>query len=241
MGEGLYTSEELSRVPEIALRFSRGCGNPTGFAQLQPGEVVVDLGCGGGIDVFLAAGQVGPNGRVIGVDFAPEMIEGAALVMREAGLSGQVELLVDDLEQLDLPDDTADVVISNCVINLCPDKEAVYREAHRILRPGGRVAISDVILTASIPPPIRERLRTKWVGCLGGAIEEGDYFRIVEGAGFTELKVLSRHTLDPEGLRAMAGCPGDEFTPAPAEEDVAATDGKVASIKFTAVKAIRAS
>lgn len=221
------------------MRFSRGCGNPTGFADLRPGEVVVDLGCGGGIDVFLAAKHVGPGGRVIGVDFAPEMIEGAADAMREAGLLGQVELLVGDMEQLDLPDDSADVVISNCVINLCPDKEAVYREAHRILRPGGRVAISDVILIASIPPPIRERFRATWAGCLGGAIEADDYFRIIEEAGFTEIEVLSRHTLDPEGLRAMAGCPGDEFTPAPAEEDVAAADGKVASIKFTALKAMR--
>ena len=176
---------------------------------------------------------------MIGVDFAPEMIEGAADAMREAGLLGQVELLVGDMEQLDLPDDSADVVISNCVINLCPDKEAVYREAHRILRPGGRVAISDVILIASIPPPIRERFRATWAGCLGGAIEADDYFRIIEEAGFTEIEVLSRHTLDPEGLRAMAGCPGDEFTPAPAEEDVAAADGKVASIKFTALKAMR--
>jgi SAM-dependent methyltransferase len=238
MGEGLYSSEEFARVPEIALRFSRGCGNPTGFAQLQPGEVVVDLGCGGGIDTVLAAGHVGSHGRVIGVDFTPEMIEGAAQAVREAGVSGQVELVVGDMEQLDLPDDSADVVISNCVINLCPNKEAVYREAYRILRPGGRVAISDIILTASIPPPIRERFRATWAGCLGGAIEEDDYFRIVEEAGFTKLEVLARHTLNPEGLRAMAGCPGDEFTPAPAEEDVAAADGKVASIKYTALKAL---
>jgi len=105
------------------------------------------------------------------------------------------------------------------------------------LRSGGRVAISDIVLTASIPPPIRERLRATWAGCLGGALEQDGYFLIVEEAGFTKLEVLTSHTLDPEGLRAMAGCPGDEFTPAPAEEDVAAADGKVASIKFTAVKA----
>jgi arsenite methyltransferase len=239
VGEGLYTSEELSRVPEIALRFSRGCGNPTGFALLQPGEVVVDLGCGGGIDIVLAAGHVGSHGRVIGVDLAPEMIEGAAQAAGEAGVSDQVELVVGDLEQLDLADGSADVVISNCVINLCPDKAAVYREAYRILRPGGRIAISDVVLTASIPLPIRERFRAVWAGCLGGAIEEDDYFCLVESAGFTKLEILARHTLDPEGLRAMAGCPGDEFTPAPAEEDVKSADGKVASIKFTAVKALR--
>jgi len=238
MGEGLYTSEELDRVPEIALKFSRGCGNPTGFAQLQPGETVVDLGCGGGIDIILAAGHLGSSGRVIGVDLTPEMIEGAAQAVREAGVSDQVELLVGDMEQLDLPDDSTDVVISNCVINLCADKEAVYREAYRILRPGGRIAISDIILTESIPSPFRERFRASWAGCLGGAIEEDDYFHIIEEAGFTKPEVLTRHTLDPEGLRAMAGCPGDEFTPAPAEEDVAAADGKVASIKFTALKAL---
>ena len=237
MGEGLYTSDELSRVAEIALKFSRGCGNPTGFAQLQPGEVVVDLGCGGGIDTILAADHVGPQGSVIGVDFTPEMIDGAVQAVRDAGVSDRVELVVGDMEQLDLADASADVVISNCVINLCPDKEAVYGEAYRILRSGGRVAISDIVLTASIPPPIRERLRATWAGCLGGALEQDDYFLIVEEAGFTKLEVLTSHTLDPEGLRAMAGCPGDEFTPAPAEEDVAAADGKVASIKFTAVKA----
>jgi len=218
-------------VPEIALRFSRGCGNPSGFAHLQPGDVVVDLGCGGGIDTVLAAGRVGPRGRVIGVDFSPEMIEGAAQAVREAGVLDRVELVVGDMERLDLPDDSADVAISNCVVNLCPDKEAVYREAYRILRPGGRVAISDIVLTASLPLPIRERFRTGWAGCLGGAIEEDDYLGLVEEAGFTEIKVLSRHTLDPEALRALAGCPGEEFTPAPME--------KVASIKFTAVKAPR--
>jgi SAM-dependent methyltransferase len=238
MGEGLYSSEELDRVPEIALRFSRGCGNPAGFAQLQSGEVVVDLGCGGGIDTVLAAGHVGSQGRVIGVDFAPKMIEGAIQAVSEAGVSDQVELVVGDMEQLDLADDCVDVVISNCVINLCPDKEAVFREAYRILRPGGRLAISDIILTASIPSPIRERLRASWAGCLGGAVEEDDYFRIVEEAGFSKPEVIARHNLDPAGLRALAGCPGDEFTPAPAEEDVAAADGKVASIKYTALKAL---
>ena len=238
MGEGLYTSDELDSVPEIASRFSRGCGNPTGFAQLQSGEVVVDLGCGGGIDIVLAAGHVGSSGRVIGVDLTPEMIEGAAQTVREAGVSDQVDLVVGDMEQLDLADASADVVISNCVINLCADKEAVYREAYRILRPGGRIAVSDIVLTASIPPQIRERFRATWAGCLGGAIEEDDYFHIVEEAGFTKLEVLTRHALDPDGLRAMAGCPGDEFTPAPAEEDVAAADGKVASIKYTAFKAL---
>ena len=226
-------------MPVIALRFSRGCGNPTGFAQLQPGEVVVDLGCGGGIDIVLAAGHVGSHGRVIGVDFAPEMIEGAAQTVREAGVSDQVELVVGDLEQLDLADGFADVVMSNCVVNLCPDKEAVYREAYRILRPGGRIAISDIVLTASLPLPIRERFRAAWAGCLGGAIEEDDYLGLVEAAGFTKLEILARHALDPEGLRALAGCPGDEFTPAPAEEDVTSADGKVASIKFTAIKALR--
>jgi arsenite methyltransferase len=237
VGEGLYTSDELSRVPEIALKFSRGCGNPTGFAQLQPGEVVVDLGCGGGIDTILAAGHVGPRGSVIGVDLTPQIIDRAKQAVPDSGVSDRVELVVGDMEQLDLADASADVVISNCVINLCPDKEAVYGEAYRILRPGGRVAISDIVLTASIPPPIRERLRATWAGCLGGALEQDDYFRVVEEAGFTELEVLTSHILDPEGLRAMAGCPGDDFTTAPVEEDVAAADGKVASIKFTAVKA----
>lgn len=235
--QGLYSQEELSLVPEIALNLSRGCGNPTGFANLQPGDVVVDFGCGGGIDVILAAHKVGLQGRVVGIDFADQMIERARQAMAEAGLQGRnIELRVSGMEKTQLPGSFADVVISNCVINLCPDKDAVYEEAFRILRPGGRLAISDIVLTENIDPDLQERFRSTWAGCLGGAIAEEDYWQTVRRAGFAEIQVVARHTLTPQELEAMACCPGEEFTPAPAKEDLAVVQGKVTSIKFTAVK-----
>jgi len=224
-------------VPEIALNLSRGCGNPTGFANLQPGDVVVDFGCGGGIDVVLAAHSVGSRGRVIGIDFTDEMIERAGQTVKEAGLKdSNVELQVADMEEPPLPDGFADVVVSNCVINLCPDKEAVYRSAFRLLRPGGRVAISDIVLTEEIDPQLRERFQSTWAGCLGGAIPDEDYWRTVRRAGFREIAVVARHTLCLEELEAMACCPGKDFTPAPAEEDLAVVQDKVLSVKFTAAK-----
>ena len=224
-------------VPEIGINLSRGCGNPTGFANLQPGEVVVDFGCGAGIDVILAAHKVGEQGRVVGLDFAPKMIERAKQAVIASGLHERdIELRVTDLENTQLPHSYAGVVISNCVINLCPDKKAVYGEAVRILKPGGRLAISDVVLTEEIDPRLRERFQEYWAGCLGGAVPEDDYWQTITNAGFGEIKTVSRHTLTPQELEAMACCPGKEFTPAAAQEDLAAVQGKVVSVKFTAVK-----
>lgn len=233
---GLYGQEELSLLPEIALNLSKGCGNPVGFANLQAGEVIVDFGCGAGIDVILAAHKVGPGGKIVGVDFSPCMIERAQQAVAEASLKDTVELLVADMERLELPDGFADVVISNCVINLCPDKEAVYREAFRILKPAGRLAISDIVYTEKVDPKVQERFQSTWAGCVGGAIEEDSYFEIVRKAGFRQVEVVARHTLPPKELEAMACCPGPEFTPAPAKEDLAVVQGKVTSVKFTAVK-----
>ncbi len=167
---GLYGKEELSLIPETALILSRGCGNPTGFADFQRGEVVVDFGCGAGIDVILAAHRVGSSGKVVGVDFAPETIHRAREAIAQAEVQALVELLCSDTDRLDLPDGFADVVISNCVINLCPDKDAVYREAFRVLKVGGRLAISDIIVANKIAPESTERLQSTWTGCLGGAI-----------------------------------------------------------------------
>jgi len=235
--QGLYGQEELSLVPEIALKFSRGCGNPTGFADLQPGDVVVDFGCGGGIDVILAARKVGSQGRVTGIDCAPQMIERAKQAVAEAGLQDcNIELRTAYLDKTQLPDDFADVVISNCVINLCPDKDAVYKEAFRILRASGRIGISDVVFTESVASELRERFQSTWSGCLGGAIPEDDYWQTVREAGFAEIQIVSRHLLTPEELEAMACCPGEEFTPPPSKEDRVAVEGKVASVKFTAIK-----
>ncbi|MFQ5775280.1 MAG: methyltransferase domain-containing protein [Kiloniellaceae bacterium] len=233
---GLYSREELSLVPETAFTLSRGCGNPTGFAELQSGETVVDFGCGAGIDIVLAAHKVAPGGRVVGVDFAPHMIERAKQTVAEAGVTKTTEFVVTDLERAQLPDGFADVVISNCVINLCPDKGAVYREVFRVLKPGGRLAISDIVYTGRIDPQVHERFRSTWAGCVGGAIEEDRYFQIVHDAGFTRAEVVARHPLQPKELEEMACCPGPEFTPVPAKEDIASVAGKVVSIKFRAGK-----
>ena len=233
---GLYASEELSLVPQSAFRLSRGCGNPVGFADLQLGEVVVDFGCGAGIDVILAAHKVGAGGKVVGVDFASRMIERATGAVAEANLTEITELVVSDLERVELRDGFADVVISNCVINLCPDKEAVYREAFRVLRPRGRLAISDVVYSEGIDPRMRERLQSTWAGCVGGAIEEDRYFQVLRVIGFTDIEIVARHPLKPNELEEMACCPGPEFTSPPAKEDIVSVEGNVVSIKFRASK-----
>jgi SAM-dependent methyltransferase len=201
--------------------------------------VVVDFGCGSGIDVVLAAHKVGQEGRVVGIDFAPQMIERAIEAVAAAGLQGRsIELRVAEMTQSQLPAGFADAVTSNCVINLCPDKRAVYREVFRVLRPGGRLAISDIVLTEQISPQLRHRFQESWSGCLGGAIAEAEYWETVGGAGFTELKVVSRHLLTPAELEAMASCPGEDFTPPPRAEDRVLVEGKVASVKFTAIKPV---
>ena len=225
-------------APEVALNLSRGCGNPTGFANLQPGDVVVDFGCGGGIDVILAARKVGEDGKVVGIDFAPQMIKQAKKAVIDSGLQERdIDLRVADMGKSQLPKDFADVVISNCVINLCSDKDAVYEEAFRILKDSGRLAISDIVLIENIDFQLQMRFQSTWAGCLGGAILEKNYWQIMERAGFTEIQIVSRHTLTPVELKAMACCPGEEFTPPPKNEDLEIVQGKVDSVKFTAVKA----
>jgi arsenite methyltransferase len=233
----LYSDAELALLPAVALNLSRGCGNPTGFANLQVAEVVVDFGCGGGIDIILAAHKVGPQGKVIGLDFSAQMIERANQAVVEAGLQDRdIEFKVTDLDNSQLPDSCADVVISNCVINLIPNKDAVYQEAYRVLKPGGRLAISDIVLSENIDPELQERFQSTWAGCLGGAVAAAEYWLTIQKAGFTGVQIVSRHVLTPEELTAMACCPGEEFTPPPDQEDLAMAQGKVASVKFTALK-----
>ncbi len=165
------------------------------------------------------------------------MIARARQAVADAGLQAcQIELRVADIESTQLPDGIADVVISNCVINLCPNKAAVYEEAFRILRPGGRLAISDIVLTENIDPELQARFQSTWAGCLGGAIPEEDYWQAIRKAGFADVQTVARHLLTPEELEAMACCPGGEFTPPPRKEDRALVEGEVASVKFTAVK-----
>ena len=184
----------------------------------------------------MAAHKVGEKGKVIGLDFAPQMIDRAKQAVAEAGLKDRdIELRVADMGDSELPDNFADVVTSNCVINLCPDKEAIYKEACRILRSGGRLAISDIVYTEFIDSQLQKRFQSTWAGCLGGAIPEEDYMQIVRRVGFDEIQIIARHILTPEELHAMASCPGEEFTHPPGREDCLLVEGKVASIKFTAV------
>ena len=197
----------------------------------------MDFGCGGGIDVILAARKVGDGGKVVGIDFAPQMIERAKQAVIESGFQERdIDLRVADMGNSLLPNDFADVIISNCVINLCPDKDAIYQEAFRILRFGGRLAISDIVLTEDIDSQLQLRFQSIWAGCLGGAILEESYLQIIGRAGFTAIQIVSRHTLSPTELKAMACCPGEEFTPPPNKEDLEIVQGKVDSVKFTAIK-----
>ncbi|HET9216128.1 MAG TPA: arsenite methyltransferase [Terriglobia bacterium] len=183
----LYGIEEIAQLPETALLASFGCGNPTALAELKPGEVVLDLGSGGGIDVLLSARRVGPHGKAYGLDMTDEMLAVAEQNRQKSGLTN-VQFLKGEIEEIPLPDNSVDVIISNCVINLSADKEKVLREAFRVLKPGGRFAVSDVVTRGEIPPEIRERVLL-WVGCIAGALEENDYRLKLKDAGFVNIEI----------------------------------------------------
>jgi SAM-dependent methyltransferase len=183
-----YLPEELGNVPEEAA-MGLGCGNPTAIAALKEGEVVVDLGSGAGLDVFLASSKVGPKGKVIGVDMTEEMLEKARSLAQTHGY-GNVEFRLGEIENLPLEDESADVIISNCVINLSPDKGRVFQEAYRVLRPKGRLAVSDIVSEEPLPAELRQDLEA-WAACVGGALEQGEYLNMIGAAGFKEVKVSS--------------------------------------------------
>src|SRR4029077_874364 len=183
----LYDESQISALPEEALKASLGCGNPTALAELQPGETVLDLGSGGGIDVLLSARRVGPAGKAYGLDMTDEMLGLARENQRKAGVQN-VEFLKGEIENIPLPENAVDVVISNCVINLSADKNRVLREAFRVLRPGGRFAVSDVVTRGDIPPDVRQSVLL-WVGCLAGALEENEYRVKLAAAGFAQVEM----------------------------------------------------
>jgi SAM-dependent methyltransferase len=185
-----YASEEVAGLPASVTGASLGCGNPVAISELQSGETVLDLGSGGGIDCFLAAQQVGPEGHVIGLDVTPDMIKLARHNARQMGLAN-VDFRFGEMEDIPLPSESVDVIISNCVINLSPDKDAVFAEAYRVLRPGGRMNVSDIVLRGELPESVRDRLDA-WAGCVAGALEETDYLNKIRAAGFEDLEVLSR-------------------------------------------------
>ncbi len=183
----LYSHGQTSQLPEEAVLASLGCGNPTALAELKPGETVLDLGSGGGIDVLLSAQRVGPAGKAYGLDMTDEMLALAEDNKRKAGVEN-VEFLRGEIENIPLPDNSVDVIISNCVINLSADKDRVLREAFRVLRPGGRLAVSDVVTTGAMLPEIRESVLL-WVGCVAGALEESEYRAKLSSAGFEDIGV----------------------------------------------------
>ena len=208
---GLYSADEAAQVPAGALAASLGCGNPTAMLALEPGETVLDLGSGGGIDVLLAARRVGPDGRAYGVDMTDEMLALARQHQQTAGVTN-AGFLKGTIEAVPLPDASVDVVISNCVINLSADKGAVLREAFRVLKPGGRLAISDVVSQRDVPASIRASME-HWIGCIAGALDVSDYRARLERAGFTDVSFeITREYRSDEagGFLATAGIPVED-------------------------------
>jgi SAM-dependent methyltransferase len=183
----LYDANQTSQLPDMAVQASLGCGNPTALAQLKPGETVLDLGSGGGIDVLLSAKRVGPAGKAYGLDMTDEMLALANENKRKAGVEN-VEFLKGEIENIPLPDSSVDVIISNCVINLSANKDLVLKEAFRVLKPGGRFAVSDVVTRGEVHPEIRKSILL-WVGCVAGALEENEYREKLAGAGFENIEL----------------------------------------------------
>jgi arsenite methyltransferase len=225
----LYEAGQASEVPEAAMKASLGCGNPTALAELKPGETVLDLGSGGGIDVLLSARRVGPSGKAYGLDMTDEMLELARENQHKAG-ARNVEFLKGEIENIPLPDNSVDVIISNCVINLSGDKARVLREAFRVLKPGGRFAISDVVTRGTMLPEIRQSMQA-WVGCIAGALEENDYRNKLAAAGFEQIEIEPTRVYRAEDAREfLAGQGIDVQVIAPQ------VDGKFMSAFIRAVK-----
>jgi 2-polyprenyl-3-methyl-5-hydroxy-6-metoxy-1,4-benzoquinol methylase len=225
----LYDSSQTSQIPQDAVLASLGCGNPTALARLSPGETVLDLGSGGGIDVLLSARRVGPPGKAYGLDMTDEMLALARENQRKAGVAN-VEFLKGEIEHIPLPDNSVDVIISNCVINLSADKDQVLKEAFRVLKPGGRLAVSDVVTRGEMPPEIRERVLL-WVGCIAGALEENEYRAKLAAAGFENVDLEPTRIYRVDDARAFLSGEGidvDAIAPQ--------VDGKFMSAFIRAVK-----
>jgi arsenite methyltransferase len=225
----LYSDAETAGLPAEALAVSLGCGNPTALIDLQPGQTVLDLGSGGGIDVLLSANKVGPTGKVYGLDMTDDMLALARENQRKAGATN-VEFLKGTIEAIPLPDQSVDVIISNCVINLSVDKDAVLREAFRVLKPNGRVAVSDVVIRGEVPGEVRRSMEL-WVGCVAGALRDDEYASKLKTAGFVDVELDPWRVYRVDDARAFladAGVDVDQIAPQ--------VDGKVASAFIRARK-----
>ena len=225
----LYDSAQAGQVPEEAMLASLGCGNPTALAMLNPGEVVLDLGSGGGIDVLLSARRVGPTGKAYGLDMTDEMLALANENKRKAGAEN-VEFLKGEIEEIPLPDNSVDVIISNCVINLSADKDRVLREAFRVLKPGGRFAVSDVVTRGAIAPAIRQSVLL-WVGCVAGALGDDEYRGKLLDAGFEQIDIEPTRVYRAEDAREILAAEGVD-----ADAIAPEVDGKFMSAFVRAVK-----
>jgi SAM-dependent methyltransferase len=224
-----YYREETAGLPQEAVLASLGCGNPTLLAELREGEIVLDLGSGGGIDVLLSARRVGPAGKVYGLDMTDEMLALANENKRKAG-AGNVEFLKGEIENIPLPDSSVDVIISNCVINLSADKPRVLKEAFRVLRPGGRLAVSDVVRRGEVPASIAQNLQA-WAGCIAGALEIDEYKRLLTEAGFTSVDIEPTRVYRLEDARAFLSESGIDPESLPAEIDGAFMSGFVRAVR----------
>jgi arsenite methyltransferase len=225
----LYNETQKSGLPREVVAASLGCGNPTALAKLQPGETVLDLGSGGGIDVLLSAKRVGPSGKAYGLDMTDEMLALARENQRKAGVEN-VEFLKGAIENIPLPDNSVDVIISNCVINLSGDKDRVFSEAFRVLKPGGRVAVSDVVVRGEVPAQIRKSMEL-WVGCIAGALDEADYRERLRGAGFESIDLETTRVYRPKEAREFLATAGLDV-----ESVAPQIDGKFTSAFVRAVK-----
>ena len=197
----LYDKRQKNEVPDAAIKASLGCGNPTALAELKPGEVVLDLGSGGGIDVLLSARRVGPTGKAYGLDMTDEMLALAETNKLESGLTN-VEFMRGEIEHIPLPDNSVDVIVSNCVINLSGDKDRVLQEAFRVLKPGGRLAVSDVVVRGDVPAEIKRSMEL-WVGCVAGALTDDDYRTKLAYAGFDRIDIEATRVYNIEDARAF--------------------------------------
>lgn len=207
----LYAANETTGLPQTAVGASLGCGNPTALATLKPGEVVLDLGSGGGLDVLLSARRVGPTGKAYGLDMTDEMLELARENQRKAGVEN-VEFLKGEIEDIPLPDESVDVIISNCVINLSGDKKRVLAEAHRVLKPGGRFAVSDVVVRGPVPAELRRSMEL-WVGCVAGALEEDEFRSLLSEVGFEAVDIEPTRIYSAQDARTFlteAGLDADQ-------------------------------
>jgi arsenite methyltransferase len=229
----LYDESQAQQIPESAMLASLGCGNPTALAKLSPGETVLDLGSGGGIDVLLSAKRVGPAGKAYGLDMTDEMLALANENKRKAGAEN-VEFLKGEIENIPLPDNTVDVIISNCVINLSADKDRVLREAFRVLKPGGRFAVSDVVTRGAIAPEVRQSVLA-WVGCIAGAMEENEYRSKLSAAGFEQIEIEPTRIYRVEDAREFLSSSGVDV-----DAIAAQVDEKFMSAFVRAVKPKRA-